>query len=320
MANRFPFNFDRFAAVKERFREQQPTARIDLGEVADERALREDAAIAKLAARISPVGDLGPAGKDRRRRRRVKMCVQLKVRGGIGTKDPFEELATSIDVTRDGILFATDRGGYCVGEPVEVTFPYSDEPGTINAPRRGRIVRCLLLPGLRFGIGVKLQHPGANGSGHGIPWTIPATPYHDQVRVLGVESDSQAAQALRGLLEQDGYHVVMVANACEALDILRHETPDAILAEAEGGEISGKDLCAIVKTCERLQHVPVILLTNSALPSDYAACRQLGATVCMMRPFKPARLQNAVHLVAPPPSHRSVYRAETNIVSFTRTS
>ena len=51
----------------------------------------------------------------------------------------------------------------------------------------------------------------------------------------------------------------------EALDSLSSEAPDVILAEAEcqGQEISGKDLCAIVETCPRLQHIPVILLTGS---------------------------------------------------------
>jgi len=310
--------------VRERFREQEPTERFDLGEVAGARALRDDAAIAKLASRIGPGGDHGPAGKERRRRRRVKMAVRVLVRGGIGTAEPFEEVATSIDVTRDGILFATDRGGYWVDQPIEVTFPYSDRPGEIHEARKGKIVRCLLLPGLRFGIGVKLRPPGmaanGNGNGHGSGWPFPATPYPDQVRVLGVESDSEAAQAMKGVLEQDGYHVVFVADAREALDVLRHETPDVILAEAEGAEISGKDLCAIVKTSDRLKHVPVILLTNSALPSDYAASRALGATLCMTRPCKPMRLQTAVHLVAPPPSQRSVYRAEANIASFVRTS
>jgi CheY-like chemotaxis protein len=320
MPSRFPFNLDRFAAMKERFREQEPTLRFDLGEVADERAMRDDAAIAKLASRVAPNQDVAPSGKERRRRRRVKMAVRILVRGGIGTTDPFEEVATTVDVTRDGVMFATDRGGYWAGQAVEVTFPYSDKPGTINMARSGKVARCVLLPGLRFGIGVKLIQKGANGNGNGNGWALPATPYPNQVRVLGVDSDSQAAQTLRGLLEQDGYHVVMVGNAREALDILRDETPDVILAEAEGGEISGKDLCAIVKTSERLQHVPVILLTKSALPSDYKASRQLGATVCMMKPCKPMRLQKAVHLVAPPPSHRSVYRAETNIVSFVRTS
>ena len=44
------------------------------------------------------------------------------------------------------------------------------------------------------------------------------------------------------LLNEDGYHVLFVPTAQQALDILKTETPDVIIAEAEGSEISGNDL------------------------------------------------------------------------------
>ncbi len=147
-----------------------------------------------------------------------------------------------------------------------------------------------------------------------------ASPLPNQVRILCVESDSVAARALRDILEKDGYPVVVVANAQQALDILHDETPDVILAEAEGPEISGKDLCAIVKTCPRLQHIPVILLTTSALSSDYATSHQIGAVVCMSIPCRPERIRSAIHLVAAPPALCSVYSARFNVASFARTS
>ena len=79
------------------------------------------------------------------------------------------------------------------------------------------------------------------------------------------------AYGIRSMLEHDGYNVVIVSSACDALSILATETPDALLIEAEGQDICGTDLCAIVKTNPRLQHIPIIFLTSSALPSDYAA-------------------------------------------------
>jgi CheY-like chemotaxis protein len=146
------------------------------------------------------------------------------------------------------------------------------------------------------------------------------SPFANQVRVLGVESNPQMAERLRELLEQDGYNVVVTGKAQEALEILQTETPDVIVAEAEGGEISGNDLCAIVKTCPRLKHIPVILLAESALPSNYATSRELGATMCMMIPCKPERLRRAVHLLAPPPALCSVYSARFNASSSMRTA
>ena len=117
-------------------------------------------------------------------------------------------------------------------------------------------------------------------------------------RVLCVEPNKEIARSVRELLTHDGYQVVMVATPDEALDVLRSETPHAVLAEAEGaagsGGPSGRELCTLIKRTHRLQHIPVILLTNSALPSDYSASRRAGAMLCVPMPCDPERLQRAV--------------------------
>jgi CheY-like chemotaxis protein len=256
------------------------------------------------------------AGIERRMRTRAKIDFRVHIRGSIGTLDAFEDVVHSVDVTRDGLLLSTARSGYWSGEPLQVTFPYWSTPTAINRPRRATVIRCALMRNQHYGLAVKFDE--GSGNEVDLPWVI--TPYANQVRVLGVESDPRMANAMRGLLEQDGYQVVFVSTAQEALDVLRYETPHVILADAEGGEISGQDLCAIVKKSDRLQHIPVILLTNSALPSDYSASHKLGAVVCMMKPCHPSRLQRAVHLVAAPPTQRTVYSAKFNVASFVRTS
>jgi CheY-like chemotaxis protein len=257
-----------------------------------------------------------PSGIERRTRTRAKIDFRVHVRGGVGTLQAFEDIVHSVDVTRDGLLLSTTRCGYWAGEPLQVTFPYWVTPTAINKPRRATVIRSALMRNMHYGLAVKFDE--GSGNDNDLPWI--AAPFPNQVRVLGVESDPRMARAMCELLEQDGYNVVFVSTAKEALDILRYETPDVILADAEGGEISGQDLCAIVKKNDRLQHIPVILLTDSALPSDYSASHKLGAVVCMMRPCLPARLQRAVHLVAAPPTQRTIYSARFNMAPFVRTS
>ena len=255
-------------------------------------------------------------GSERRARARVSFAARVHIRGGVGTPESFEDFANSVDITREGVLISTTRGGYWVGQTLQVTCPYWSVPTAINTPRKARVVRNALLPGARYGVAVQFQD--VNGIDGASVWAPTADP--NQVRVLGVESDPKLASAMRALLQNDGYQVVFVSTAHQALAILATEMPDVIVAEAEGGEISGQDLCVIVKKDERLQHVPVILLTSSALPSDYSASHKLGAVVCMMKPCRPACLQHAVHLVAPPPAQRSVYSAQFNMSAFVRTS
>jgi two-component system, chemotaxis family, response regulator PixH len=272
--------------------------------------------ISAFVESISPEAPPARLGIERRTRTRAKIDFRVHVRGGVGTLQAFEDVVHSVDVTKDGLLLSTARPGYFVGEPLQVTFPYWTTPTAINKPRRARVIRSALMRNMHYGLAVKFDQ--GNGALEDLPWIV--TPFANQVRVLGVESDPRMAQAMIELLQQDGYNVVFVATAQQALDILRYETPDVILADAEGGEISGQDLCAIVKKNDRLQHIPVILLTDSALPSDYSASHKLGAVVCMMRPCQPGRLQRAVHLVAAPPTLRTVYSARFNMAPFVRTS
>ena len=255
-------------------------------------------------------------GAERRRRKRVMLSVRVRVRGAVGTLDTFEEIVKSLDVSRDGLLLATSRGGYAVGEQLQVTCPYWDAPTAINVPRKARVIRNAMMPNFEFALALQYL-PGVCEEDE---VAGACSPFANQVRVLGVESNPQMAERLRALLEQDGYNIVVTGKAQQALEILQTETPDVIVAEAEGGEISGNDLCAIVKTCPRLKHIPVILLTESALPSNYATSRELGATMCMMIPCKPERLRRAVHLLAPPPALCSVYSSRFNTSSFMRTA
>lgn len=241
----------------------------------------------------------GPGGKERRRRRRVRMDVGVHVRGEAGTPEAFDDRGRTFDVSRDGILLVTARAGYWQGQLVDVVFPYTESPGAIYVPQPARIVRLQTLPDRRLALGIELN-PGP-------PSHFARSTSLSQVKVLAVESDGDTAQSLREMLAEDGYFAVVVESPAQALMVLRSDTPDVILTEVEGDEISGYDLCAIVKTSERLKHVPVILTTRTAHASDYAVGNQLGAVMCIPKPCAVKTLVGAVRLVAPPPSARSAY-------------
>ena len=76
--------------------------------------------------------------------------------------------------------------------------------------------------------------------------------------------------------------------------------PAVVIADVEGDSMAGFDICAFIKSDERLRHVHVILVTSSAYPSDYANAHAVGATICMAKPFKQEKLGQMVKLLAPP--------------------
>ena len=257
---------------------------------------------------------------ERRRHHRVKVSLPVRIRGGVGTTDPFVDMVTTTDVARGGLLIETGRGGYYVGQALEVTYPYSNDTDSINTPKRATVVRATTTSASYFAIALRIENgpvdqPVENreklpSGAHRIPGSV---------HVLIVDSDIVEGDKIRAILEEDGYHVASVISAQDAFDVIKSETPDVIVAEVECGEPSGHDLCAIVKKSERHQHIPVILMMRSAAPADYSMSHELGAVVCLAKPFKPDRLRHVVHLVAPPPSQRSAYSAQFNISSFVRT-
>jgi CheY-like chemotaxis protein len=260
-----------------------------------------------------------PSGIERRRRRRAKISAQLRIQL---TNSPagLEEVCTTIDVSRDGLLFVASHLGYTQGQMLDVTFPFSTGPGALNQSQPAEIVRVMPHEG-KFAVAVqfvtaKVDAVGERKRGyvahHGTPARTEPVNEPRQSVVLAVESDVRVADIMRNVLSQDGYTIVVVKTAKEALDFLRVNVPDVFIAEVECEEISGHDLCAIVKRSERLQRVPVILLTRAAQPADYSASHQMGAVVCMAKPFQPDRLVHVVRLVAPPPTTKSFYGARVS--------
>jgi CheY-like chemotaxis protein len=243
------------------------------------------------------------AAADRRKRKRVKLSAQVHVRGGIGSVEEFQEVCSSVDVSRDGLLFVAGRSGYWVGQPLDVTFPYTPSAG-INTSQKAKVARVFLRPDRKYGVAVQFQAAAAHvakqqtGSSYGSN-AMYASYAAQAIRqmVLLVESDMQVVATLSALLQQDGYHFAHVPTAKAALDVL----------------------CVIIKKNDRLKKIPVILLTSSASPADYSESHQIGAVVCMAKPFNPERLQHVVRMVAPPPSQRTAYggRIDSNAVNRT---
>ena len=269
---------------------------------------------AKASAQPGPGSQ---SGIDRRRRRRAKISAQVHVRA-VNSPEPFEEVCMSIDVSRDGLLFASKFSGYWKGQILEVTFPYSTMAGAMNQGQPAEVVRIDPQTAGKFGVAVQFVAAKSDAKGERkASSSKPVAPVTQAVAntcqsvVLAIEPDARSAEAMRHMLEQDGYTVIAVPTAQAALEILRTTVPSVFIAEVEAEDMSGQDLCVIIKQNERLQKVPVILMTRAAQPADYATSHQLGAVVCMAKPFKPERLQQVVRLVAPPPALRTAYGART---------
>src|SRR5271169_4874378 len=109
--------------------------------------------ISSTSSRASSSTNPHSSGIERRRRKRAKISAQVHVRVA-NAPEPFEEVCKSIDVSRDGLLFASARAGYWKGQQLEVTFPYSTAAGALNTPQKAEVVRVESAPGGQHGVAV----------------------------------------------------------------------------------------------------------------------------------------------------------------------
>ena len=93
---------------------------------------------------------------DRRKRRRALISAPVRVRGINVTDAVVDEISTTIDVSRAGILFLSTSPNYARGMEVAVMFPYSSAPAALHAEQQGRIVRALGTSDGRYAVAVAL--------------------------------------------------------------------------------------------------------------------------------------------------------------------
>jgi CheY-like chemotaxis protein len=268
----------------------------------------------------APASSAHERPQDRRLKRRALISAPIRVRTVVAESTGNQEIATTFDVSRSGILFHTQLDCYSRGMQVAVVFPYSKSPKAVHNEQKGRVVRVIELGDGVRGVAitftaattedVSAAQEAAQRAAHEDIYAPPAPT--DAAKgpakkplVLAVDSDTQLRESLKMYLENEGYDVIAVSTAADAREVLDLFTPSLLVAEVEGQglERPGYDLCCHVKSTWRLRRVPVVLTTFSAYPSDYSQAHSLGAIVCMAKPYKQERLGHIVRLLAPLPEH-----------------
>lgn len=245
-------------------------------------------------------------GGERRRRRRTFVSAPVRVRGLDVTEGVPDEVSTTLNVSSNGVLFASSHSAFAIGMIVSVTLPFTRSPGAALAEQGGRVARVTRMPDGRWSVAVALGVCGGKDQIDAARSNLlaKAAPSAAEIAtqrplVIAVDADSVIRESLKVYLTNEGYEVIALRNAAEGRQALDRFTPALLIAEIEGEDLPGYELCAHVKATPRLQTVPVMLLTSSAYPSDYANAHSLGAVVCMAKPYRQKRLGNVVQLLAP---------------------
>jgi putative two-component system response regulator len=121
--------------------------------------------------------------------------------------------------------------------------------------------------------------------------------------VLVASADEQFASEIEGHLAPFGYSVNVVKESLQAIDLIRTERPDLVLAEVELPPLTGYELCQAVKQDPALKVIPFLLVADSYFDTE-AKVKGLGvgADDLLYRPVHPlelrARIRSSLRLKA----------------------
>ncbi|WIG96776.1 response regulator [Myxococcus sp. SDU36] len=115
--------------------------------------------------------------------------------------------------------------------------------------------------------------------------------------ILVVDDEMDIAEAVKSILEDEGYRVVTCANGREALDCLKDARPDLAIIDVMMPVMNGFETIRAIRGSREFASLPVLIMSAidpSVRPPDYDWAGFLK------KPFSLERLLEQVHKQLPP--------------------
>jgi DNA-binding response OmpR family regulator len=108
--------------------------------------------------------------------------------------------------------------------------------------------------------------------------------------ILLIEDDDVLLKALARFLEKEGFSVKTCANGKEGLEQLDRNTFDLVITDINMPYANGFEVMSRIKSQERHQGMPVIVITSMSSEAAITQCYQIGANDFIRKPVMPHEL------------------------------
>jgi DNA-binding NtrC family response regulator len=115
----------------------------------------------------------------------------------------------------------------------------------------------------------------------------------DNVRILIVDDEKMSCRVLSSLLKREGFNSLVAHDRDKALEMIRSEAPDMMLAHVK---IPGMDGMKVLKEAKNLdQDLPVVLITGHAELHEAVGALETGAHDYLIKPFDNHEMIRVIH-------------------------
>ncbi len=116
-------------------------------------------------------------------------------------------------------------------------------------------------------------------------------------RVLIVDDEADLCALLKYHLEEAGFQTRQALTGGEALETARRWKPDAVILDIMLPDLSGTEVCRILRSDPRSRNLAIIMLTARGDEVDRVVGFELGADDYVTKPFSPRELTLRVRSV-----------------------
>ncbi|HVV06415.1 MAG TPA: two-component regulator propeller domain-containing protein [Puia sp.] len=106
----------------------------------------------------------------------------------------------------------------------------------------------------------------------------------DDTTILLIEDNEELRTYVAEIFNKT-YHVIEAGSAEDGLIIAKDSLPDLIITDITMQEMTGIDLCRILKNDPTVSHIPIVMLTASNSPESKLQAIELGADDYFNKPF-----------------------------------
>jgi signal transduction histidine kinase len=103
--------------------------------------------------------------------------------------------------------------------------------------------------------------------------------------LIVIDDSEMEREALRAVLENRGYRVLTATNGLEGLELIKSSPPDLVITDLIMPQMTGPELCSIVKKDLKTAHIPIIMLTARDTDEDLIRGIETGADDYVAKPY-----------------------------------
>lgn len=108
--------------------------------------------------------------------------------------------------------------------------------------------------------------------------------------ILVVDDEEDIVDLIKFNLDHEGYQVLTAGTGEEAMEITISSRPDLLVLDLMLPGIDGLDVTRYLRSDQRIQHIPIIMLTAKGDDEDVIVGLESGVNDYMSKPFSPREL------------------------------